>query len=159
MKKGNPNPSPGTRFGKGNRRGGRAKGLLRAEDIKKSLAKYWRFTKSELREVLEDEASTMGDLMVASIMARVVKEGDAHRFGMLLDRAIGRVRPEAEEPGEDQAGGGKVDIGKLSAAELADLEAKTARELAAARDRLARLDGPDPLAGADQGWEGGPPRD
>lgn len=152
---GNPNPSPSTRFRQGNRGGGRPKGLLRADDVKRALGKYWKLTKAELREALQDEAATVGDLMVASIMARIIKDGDANKFSLLLDRAIGRVKPDAEEQGSDgDASGLPGAIGKLKAEELAAFEAKVARELAATRARLAKLDGDDPLAGADQGWEG-----
>ncbi len=92
-----PNPSHSTRFKKGNPGGGRPKGLLRSDDVKRVLGKFWRMTKAQLKAVLDDEKSSMGELMVAAIMARAVKDGDANRLNFLLDRGIGRVKPEPDD--------------------------------------------------------------
>lgn len=94
---GNPNPSHATRFKKGNKVGGRRKGLLRSDDVKATLSKFWHLSKSQLRDVLESDKTTMGELMIAAVMAKAAKDGDASRLSFLLDRVIGRVKPEPED--------------------------------------------------------------
>ena len=90
----NKNPSVSTRFQKGNPGGGRRKGTIRTDDVKAVIGKFWRMTKAQLKAKLEDEKTPIGELMVASIMAKTIKDGDATRLSTLLDRAIGRVKLE-----------------------------------------------------------------
>jgi hypothetical protein len=114
----NPNPPETTRFKAGNKAGhrGRPKGLLRVDDVKRVLGSFWRMTKSELKEVLEDDETTMGQLMIAAIMAKAAREGDANRLSFLLDRGIGKPRPEPEDISTEpfivhKADGGRVEMG------------------------------------------------
>lgn len=97
----NHNPSPQTRFKKGNKAGkGRTvKNPVRSDEVKRIVAKLWRVSLEELKERAADPKTTMGELMVARIMMRIVKDGDANRWTALLDRVIGRVQV-AEDDGE-----------------------------------------------------------
>lgn len=96
----NHNPSPQTRFKAGNKAGkGRTvKNPVRSDEVKRIVAKLWRLGRDELKERVADPKATMGELMVASIMMKIVKDGDANRWTALLDRVIGRVQV-AEEDG------------------------------------------------------------
>lgn len=99
----NPSPSPSTRFRRGNAGGGRKRGLVRTDDLKRIFGKFWKMTKADLLAVLKDETTPVGELMVASIMAQVAKNGDANRLNVLLDRVFGRPREEEpEEAGAEQ---------------------------------------------------------
>lgn len=93
----NPNPSPTTRFKKGNRGGGRPKDLIRTDDVKRIVGKLWRAKRDEIKALLADADAPMGEMMIAAVMTKIVKDGDANRLNTLLDRAIGRVVPAEEE--------------------------------------------------------------
>lgn len=58
------------------------------------MGKFHDMTREDLQAVVTNPKSTMLEIMVASIMAKAAKEGDASRFGFLLDRQIGRVPTE-----------------------------------------------------------------
>lgn len=61
------------------------------------MGRFWNMTRDDLRSVVENQKSTMGEIMVASVMAKAAKDGDYARLSFLLDRAIGRAKVEDEE--------------------------------------------------------------
>jgi len=94
----NPNPSLTTRFRKGNPGGGRRRGRIRADDVKRLVGKFWHMSLPDLLEYVQRGDAPMGEMMIASIMFQVIKSGDANRLALLLDRAIGRPK----EPDDDK---------------------------------------------------------
>ena len=60
------------------------------------MGRLAKMTRAELRKIVEDPESNMLDIMIASIMAKAAAEGDPNRLGMLLDRAIGRVKEQVQ---------------------------------------------------------------
>lgn len=93
QRKGGP---PHTLFKPGNPGGGRPKGLLTASEISALIGRFWRYTRDELQAVVNNPKSTMGEIMVASIMARAAKDGDYSRLEGLLARGIGKVKEVSE---------------------------------------------------------------
>ncbi len=87
-------PAPPWRKGQSGNPSGKPKGLLTNDQVKATLGKFWSMSKEDLLGILKNEKSTMGELMIASVMARAAKDGDANRLNFLLDRSIGKVSPE-----------------------------------------------------------------
>lgn len=83
-------------FQPGNKLGGRSKHVLNGEEIRTLVGRFWRMTRRQVSDVFENEHATMGEIMVAGIMVKAAKEGDAHRLSFLLDRAVGKVKEEVE---------------------------------------------------------------
>jgi len=75
---------------------GRPKGIIRSDEVQALLGRLWKLTREELQKIVQDPKSTMGEIMVASVMARAAKDGDASRLQFLLDRAVGKVRESLE---------------------------------------------------------------
>ena len=73
---------------------GRPKGIIRADEVKALMGRFWNMTRVDLKAVVDDQKATMGEIMVAAVMVKAAKDGDYSRLSFLLDRAIGRVRPE-----------------------------------------------------------------
>lgn len=71
---------------------GRPKGLLTRAKVEATLGRFSSLTRAQLQEVVQDPASTMLEIMVASVMARAAKDGDASRLAFLLDRSIGKIK-------------------------------------------------------------------
>lgn len=94
----NPNGPPDQyKFKPGNPGGGRPKGLLRRDDIQALMGRFWKLTREELHVVVQNPKSTMGEIMVASVMARAAKDGDANRLAFLLDRTVGKPTVDAAD--------------------------------------------------------------
>jgi hypothetical protein len=75
---------------------GKPKQLLTKADVETLFQKFAKKTKFELQEVIDDPKATMIEIMVASVMVRTVKDGDASRLQFLLDRAVGKVKDEID---------------------------------------------------------------
>lgn len=99
----NPNPSPSTRFRSGNPGGGRPRGLVRSDDLKRIFGKYWRMKAGDLIVLLKDNGNDlpMGEMVVAKILARAAQKGDAYQLNVLLDRVLGRPREEEKDDGDE----------------------------------------------------------
>lgn len=76
--------------------GGRPKGLLTVDAVRQMMHRFWVMSAAELLTVLEDPKTPMGELMVASVMAKAAKDGDYARLAFLLDRQTGKIREEVE---------------------------------------------------------------
>lgn len=84
------------RFKPGNPGGGRPKGLIRRDDIEAAITKFWKMTKAEVQAIIENPKATMGDLMIASVIAKAIDQGDQARVAFLLDRLVGKVKEVSE---------------------------------------------------------------
>lgn len=58
------------------------------------MARFGRLTRVQLQEVIQNQKSTMVEIMIAAIMARAAKDGDYNRFEFLLQRSYGKVPNE-----------------------------------------------------------------
>jgi hypothetical protein len=95
---GNPNGGPPeTRFKPGNPGGGRPKGIITATEVRALMGRFWSMSVLELREVIENPKSRMGELMVAAVMLKAYESGDYSRLAFLLDRSVGKVKEEIEQ--------------------------------------------------------------
>lgn len=102
----NPNPPEHTRFKKGvsgNPAGTRKLPLdlrkiaeMTADELKRIISKHFRMDKDELELVLNDPRSPTINLIIASTIARAIKEGDVYRAESLFQRSIGRVADAVE---------------------------------------------------------------
>jgi len=97
----NPNGKPPTQHqwkpGQSGNPSGKPKGLLTVDDVKAMMYRFWRMSADELLMFLQDPKAPMGELMIASVMARAVKDGDFSRLAFLLDRSVGKVKEEIEQ--------------------------------------------------------------
>ncbi len=76
---------------------GRPRGLLTVDEIRKMMDRFWRMSADDLLMVLENPKTTMGELMIASVMAKAAKDGDYSRLAFLMDRQVGKVKEEIEQ--------------------------------------------------------------
>lgn len=96
MTKKHPGGPAHTLFKPGNPGGGRPKGLLTQSEISALIGKFWRMNREELQSIVSNPKSTMGEIMVASVMARAAKDGDYSRLEGLLTRGVGKVKEVSE---------------------------------------------------------------
>lgn len=61
------------------------------------MGKFWKHTREELHAIVTNPRSSMGEVMVASVMAKAAKDGDYARIAFLLDRMIGRPTEVIEQ--------------------------------------------------------------
>lgn len=83
--------------GKSGNPSGKPKLLVTNVSIKKQIGEFWYKSGSEIKSILEDPRSNMGDLMIASVMARAVAEGNYNCVAFLMDRAVGKVKEVQED--------------------------------------------------------------
>lgn len=83
-------------------RSGVEKTMQNSYTIKKKLSAMWKMTKSELRSMIEDEDTEMGDIALASILVAAAKEGDPVKLQFVLDRMVGKVKIAHEKIEEDE---------------------------------------------------------
>lgn len=70
--------------------------MLKADQVKALIGKFWGLSRTQLQEVAQNPASSMGEIIIASIMAKAAKDGDYSRLSGLLDRAIGKVKDQVD---------------------------------------------------------------
>ena len=75
---------------------GRPKGILTSDQVRALIGRFWGMTREQLHVVVQDQKSSMGEIMVASIMAKCAKDGDYTRLDGLLNRTIGKVKEQVE---------------------------------------------------------------
>ena len=76
---------------------GKPKGFLTVDDIRSMMHRFWRMSADDLLTVLENPKTPMGELMIASVMAKAAKDGDYSRLAFLMDRQVGKVKEEIEQ--------------------------------------------------------------
>ncbi len=93
--------NPATQFKPGNPGGGRKK---TPEAVKKlqtasqeALVAMMKMSKEELAAKLADPKTDTTELMIGSIIAKAVKEGDQARLNFLWDRLFGKVKEVVEQ--------------------------------------------------------------
>lgn len=86
--------------------------------VNKLISKYAQMVLASLKEKLQDPATPVLELAVASIFEKSIRKGDFSRLAFLLDRCIGRV-PDIIEDEEDLDS--RVEISRLSMNELLTL--------------------------------------
>ncbi len=102
----NPNPPEHTRWKKGQSGNptGRRKlpvslrsvAELSADEIKRTIAKHFRMNKETLIKVIQNPASPALDLVVASTIAKAIKDGDIAKAEYLFMRSLGKVKDVME---------------------------------------------------------------
>lgn len=65
-------------------------------DIKLLIWKLWKLKRDELHAFIQDPNTTAGQLHVAAVLAKGIKEGDQQRLDYLLNRLVGKVKEEVE---------------------------------------------------------------
>lgn len=71
---------------------GKPKVVFTAEELRKRIAKALSFNKEQLAEILHDKKSTSLDLVLASVIAKAIKDGDINKMEYLFNRSIGKVK-------------------------------------------------------------------
>jgi len=99
-------PPEGKRFQKGQsgNPGGKVKvpdDIKRARtlnqlELERVVNRYLYLTSHELRERIQDPATPMMEMMVASIIAQAAQKGDQQRLEFILCRLIGKVKDQLE---------------------------------------------------------------
>ena len=72
------------------------KGALRRDEVEGTIGKFCRLDREQLQKIVQNPKSTMLEIMVASVMAKAAKDGDASTLNFLLDRSTGKVKDIAE---------------------------------------------------------------
>lgn len=75
---------------------GRPKDLLRSDEVRNLIGRFWRLSKDELEAIIADPGSRMGEVMVAAGMLKAAETGDYSRVEFLLNRTIGKVKDQVE---------------------------------------------------------------
>lgn len=79
-------------FQKGNPGGpGRPRAVLTRAQVEVLFQRFSTKTRDQLQAVIVDHKSTMLEIMIATVMIKAAKDGDAMRLQFLLDRAVGKV--------------------------------------------------------------------
>lgn len=104
--KGNKNPSPATRFKKGNNAnplGGklhdpeiRAIKRLTQDELKEVGTLVVKGDIEALKKLKEDSKCSVLQAMVASVAIRIISKGDMQALDVLLNRLIGKVKDELD---------------------------------------------------------------
>lgn len=66
----------------------------------RSLSKVLRMNRNELTALAKDTTAPVMDLMVASLAAKAVKDGDPQRIRLLTERIAGKVPDKIEFDGD-----------------------------------------------------------
>lgn len=82
--------------------GGKVKNLLTRDRIKSVLSKFSELDQLELTQIVDDQNSKVLDAMVASIMRKIIKDGDAVKLDFLFNRIIGKVKEEIDIKGDEE---------------------------------------------------------
>jgi len=61
------------------------------EEIIKLISKYIKTPYKEIKQMLQNESGISGELMIASIINKVITTGNMDALQKLLDRSIGKV--------------------------------------------------------------------
>lgn len=89
----NPNPPIESRFKPGNTAAtGRHAHWLKPSDLRNHVGLMIRMTRKELNALMDDESTSMLQLIVAQIIWKAAEFGDINRFEQLLNRTIGRIK-------------------------------------------------------------------
>jgi hypothetical protein len=75
---------------------GKPKNVFTAEELRKKIAKVLALTKEELAKVLQDKDSKALELVLASVVARAIKDGDIGKMEYLFMRTLGKVKDTME---------------------------------------------------------------
>jgi len=76
--------------------GGRPKDAIDRKKVDAIMNKFSHLSRAQLEAKVNSPETTMLELMIASVMVRAVKDGDASRLNFLLDRSIGKVKDVVE---------------------------------------------------------------
>jgi hypothetical protein len=69
---------------------------LTADEIKRTIAKYFRLAKRDVEEILIDEELPSLDHLIASTICVAIKNGDISRAEYLFMRSLGKVKDVME---------------------------------------------------------------
>ena len=124
-KRGNPNPSPATRFKKGNMMGGRtpltpeqkALVLSNRTELKIVMTKYLTLSPSEIEELLNENSLPVIDIAILRNLKKMHEEGSMDRADWILDHIMGKQATKVEVKNTTP-----VDLSKLSTEELEHLK-------------------------------------
>jgi hypothetical protein len=100
---------------------GRPKALLTRTDVERVFQLFSGKNREQLQEVINDQKATMLEIMIASVMVKAAKDGDAARLQFLLDRAVGKVPFVSETEDERSAREDQERISKMSNDELIEM--------------------------------------
>lgn len=96
------NPNPKNQFKAGNKAAKKEESeklteitrqikAITKEEIIKLISKYIKTPHKEIKQMLQNESGLSGELMIASIINKVITSGDMDALQKLLDRSIGKV--------------------------------------------------------------------
>lgn len=66
------------------------------EDFIRISSSYLKMNRAELTQVVQDQGSTLLELMIAGILAKAVKDHDAQRAEWIIARTIGKTKDFSE---------------------------------------------------------------
>lgn len=69
---------------------------LTADEVKRTIAKYFRLSKREVEEILGDDSLPSIDHLIASTICVAIKNGDISRAEYLFMRSLGKVTEKVE---------------------------------------------------------------
>ncbi len=77
--------------------------VLKAKNINKVefervLNDFLMLPKEQLKVILDDDASTVMEQVLASFLDKAIAYGDHQRLGLILDRLIGKIKDPEDKP-------------------------------------------------------------
>lgn len=78
--------------GKSGNPSGKPKNVFTSEELRKKIGKTLALSKAQLAEILQDNKSSVLDLVLASVAAKCIKDGDIAKMEFLFNRSLGKVK-------------------------------------------------------------------
>jgi len=73
------------------------------DTIRERFAFFWRLTRPQLKALIADESTEVGDLAIINVLTSAAMHGDANKLNAVLDRMVGKVVQKQEITVEKEA--------------------------------------------------------
>lgn len=73
------------------------------DTIRARFAFFWRLTRPQLKSLIEDQSTEVGDLAIINVLTSAAMHGDANKLSAVLDRMVGKVAIKQEITVEKEA--------------------------------------------------------
>lgn len=76
---------------------------ITSETIRQRFSYFWKLTRPQLKALLADEHTQIGDLAIINTLTSAAVNGDANKLNAVLDRMVGKVVQKQEITVEKEA--------------------------------------------------------